>query len=537
MSRAWRRLLSALVFFGALAVVHTWPLATAPASLSRHDNGDALLNEWIVAWVQHQVVRDPAHLFDANIFYPEPNALALSEHLFVQSVIGLPLHWAGLSTTAVHNLLIVIGLAMTGWAAYAVVFRWTRDGWASILSGCLMAFNAHTLTRLAHVQAMHVEFLPFAVLALHELMERPRVAAALALAVFFALQGLASNYLLVFTTFALAAAMLARPDGWWGSRGRRLVPHFLLAAAVGALVLAPFLLPYYRAHQNQGLSWTTQEVVKYSASWRDYLSTGGRWHFDLWSRRLWTGTALFPGVVAAALTLAAVGLGVAWRDRRARMWLAVGAIGTLLSFGPAVPGYLALGRVFPLLQGIRAPVRFGFLMLAAVAMLSGFALARLRERIANRRVGVALAAAVLLLATAEAIRMPLAYTPAIEVPSIYEVLAREPQAVVIEYPLPTALAIFNNAPYMLNSTRHWRPMVNGYSGIATGTYRRNWERLYRFTEPATLAALAEMGVTHVVVHDPHRIQAAERTRGLVRMVATPEVAIYRLDPTQIGGER
>ena len=43
----------ALVFFVALATVHTWPLASAPGYWSRNDNGDYTLNAWAVAWVAH----------------------------------------------------------------------------------------------------------------------------------------------------------------------------------------------------------------------------------------------------------------------------------------------------------------------------------------------------------------------------------------------------------------------------------------------------------------------------------------------------
>src|SRR5690349_10167566 len=57
--------------FTLLAVLHTWPLATAPGRLSRNDNADTILNEWTMAWVAHQLPRHPLHLFDANIFYPE----------------------------------------------------------------------------------------------------------------------------------------------------------------------------------------------------------------------------------------------------------------------------------------------------------------------------------------------------------------------------------------------------------------------------------------------------------------------------------
>ena len=89
-------LLASLGFFVALAVVHTWPLASAPGVLSRNDNGDTVLHEWILAWVAHQLVSDPLRLFDANIFYPERHTLAYSDHLFVQSLMGAPLTVGGL---------------------------------------------------------------------------------------------------------------------------------------------------------------------------------------------------------------------------------------------------------------------------------------------------------------------------------------------------------------------------------------------------------------------------------------------------------
>src|SRR4029077_10575948 len=80
-------IVASLGFFVALAVFHTWPLASRPGVLSRNDNGDAILHEWIMAWVPHQIVRHPLHLFDANIFYPDRYTLAYSDHLFLQSML------------------------------------------------------------------------------------------------------------------------------------------------------------------------------------------------------------------------------------------------------------------------------------------------------------------------------------------------------------------------------------------------------------------------------------------------------------------
>src|SRR5436305_6349970 len=96
---------TALAIFALLAVLHTWPLATNPAHLSRVDNGDYLLNTWAVAWVAHQLPRDPLHVFDANVFYPERLTLAYSEAMTVQGIMAIPLRAAGISPIATYNIL------------------------------------------------------------------------------------------------------------------------------------------------------------------------------------------------------------------------------------------------------------------------------------------------------------------------------------------------------------------------------------------------------------------------------------------------
>ena len=54
------RRLAALAFFAAMAVLHSWPLASDPSHLARLDNHDAELNTWIVAWVAHALPRAAA---------------------------------------------------------------------------------------------------------------------------------------------------------------------------------------------------------------------------------------------------------------------------------------------------------------------------------------------------------------------------------------------------------------------------------------------------------------------------------------------
>src|SRR5512140_3500698 len=125
MPNFWRRRVTALAMFALLAVVHTWPLAADPAHQSRNDNGDALLNTWAIAWVAHQLPRDPARLFDANIFYPERHTLGYSEAMIVQGVIALPVIAAGGSPVLAFNVVLLTGFAFTGWAFWLLTTRWT----------------------------------------------------------------------------------------------------------------------------------------------------------------------------------------------------------------------------------------------------------------------------------------------------------------------------------------------------------------------------------------------------------------------------
>ena len=109
----------AAVFLG-LAVLHTWPLATDPSRLSRH-NDDEWLNAWTVSWIAHQAPRNPFDLFGANMFYPTGNALAYTEPLIVPGLMGAPLRWLGATPMMTYNLLVLAGLTLTGLAMYWLV--------------------------------------------------------------------------------------------------------------------------------------------------------------------------------------------------------------------------------------------------------------------------------------------------------------------------------------------------------------------------------------------------------------------------------
>jgi len=50
---------------------------------------------WRIGWVQHQLVTDPRHLFDANIFYPLRATLTYSDAMIlIRLYIRLPFRFS-----------------------------------------------------------------------------------------------------------------------------------------------------------------------------------------------------------------------------------------------------------------------------------------------------------------------------------------------------------------------------------------------------------------------------------------------------------
>lgn len=528
------RLLLTLGVFALLAVLHTWPMMSAPGTWSRNDNADTQLNQWILAWVAQTLPTDPLHLYDANIFHPEPNTLAFSESMIVQGMVAMPFWWLGASTVLMMNAVIVLGMVFSATAMSHLVTRWTGQWLAGLAAGSLVAFNTHLLSRMGHVQAMHVEFLPFVLLALDRVLARATLRDALRLGIVAALQALTSGYLLVMTVVAIVAGTVSRAFDWCRTRPAATLRALAVAALVAAVILAPFLWPYARARAAQGLSRDLEEVAMYEATPTHYLSTAARVHFSTWSHRFYDGReTLFPGFTPLALSVVALFGAGALRDRRARLFAWVAIAGVALSFGPRMPGYAWLHAHVPLFQGVRAVSRFGYLGIFGVAGLSGVGLAWILDRLGRSRRQAAVGLLAIALVNVESMRAPLDLFAFDGIPRVYDVLAAERGAVIAEFPFPTRRYIQHNGPYVLATTRHWQKLLNGYSGYVPPSYDQHARAFAGFPGPSSIAALRAAGVTHVVVHADHdetRIPTADRCPDLRAIAGGRDIRVYRLVP-------
>jgi hypothetical protein len=490
------------VVLGALvlACVFTYPYVLNFNDAGRLDTNDGRWSIWVVSWVAHALTTDPLQLFRANIFYPHPNALAFSEGNIVEGVIGTPAWLLTKNPYTTHNVVFLFAFAQSFVATYYLVRRLTGDRRAAVIAGILYAYCPFAFVRQAHIQLLMVGFLPWCMLAWHRFLERTSVPRAIELGTVMALTGLACAYYGIF-----AGGMITFAAIWFGfTRGRWKDARYWLAVGVAAVVcmgvIAPFFAPYLQMQESTGFQRSLSG--QYSANIGAWLNSSA-WAHRWWAPYLFRPSeGLFPGILA--IVLGAWGATfVRERDgiglRRDEAWYYIGlAVFTFwLTLGPAAGLYTALYYTVPVFSFLRAPSRAGIVVTLCLVVLAAPALvALLRRRSANIAFAI-----LLVLAVADTYRAPLRMREAPPLPQAYVTLAGLPKAPTIELPYwATSIEYHRHAEYMLASTSHWQPMINGYSDHIPQDFRDQAPVLATFPSPAAFAILEPLGARYVVIH-------------------------------------
>ena len=292
------------VILTALAVALTWP-AAAHLSSAVSDLGDPLLTTWILAWDVHALTTAPLRLFDANMFHPHRWTLAYTEHLLGLVPLAGAARLAGAGPLLAHNLVWLATFPLTGLTMFWLVRHLTGHAGAAAVAAVVYAFSHFRFGQLGHIQVLSHQWLPLMLLGLHRAAQGARWRDVWLAAGAFTLQALSSGYQ------AFIAAIAAMVFGAWlaipATRPplARLVARGALAAALVALLLLPFLLPYRAVRSEAGLVRSLDEAAQYAARPASYLAlpASNRWLGDATARFRGDEGALFPGLVALALAL------------------------------------------------------------------------------------------------------------------------------------------------------------------------------------------------------------------------------------------
>ena len=489
----------ALVLLGsaALTVLLTFPLAFRLGRIGRVDNADGQFSIWNVAWVAHALAASPAHLFDANIFYPHRGTLAYSESNLGAGLVAAPVYWATHNPFAAHNVAVLFAFFVSGLGMYSLVRHLDGDPRAAAISAIGYAFCPYIYARTSHIQLLMIGGLPFVLLALHRLVDRPSPGRGAALGLAMALQALFCGYYGIFAILIVGfgVIVLAWTRGLWGSG--RFWTALAAGAAVSLAIVVPAFVPYLRL-QGQGFGRPLEAAASFSANWSAYLASSSHAHVWMLSLLPRPSESLFPGFV-----MLCGGVAGAWVSRRQRggelLWFYGGlaALACWASFGPRAGFYSVLYRLVPVFSWMRAPARFGLIVTLALCVLAGLALSRLFSR---TRHATAIALVLAALTAGElATTWPMVDVGGVE--PVYRVLARLEPGPILEMPFWYLEPMFpRHTYYMLQSTRHWMPLVNGYSDYLPPDFLEHVLTLAAFPSRDSLKLLEASRVRYAIIH-------------------------------------
>ncbi len=492
------------VLLGAfiLACLLTYPLVIGLDRLGRVDTNDGRWSIWVVSWVAHALTTDPRHLFRANIFFPHQDALAYSEANIAAGMIGVPMWLLSKNPYATHNFVVLISFMFSSVGGYYLCRYLTGSRPAAAVASVLFAYCPFVFARTAHIQLLLIGGLPFGMLAFHRLVDRVTVGRAVALGAIIWFQGLACAYYGIFGGLAVGAGgiVLSITRGRW--REWRYWAGLIGASVVSIALTVPFFLPYINLQQETGFARTLDGSRTYSANLAAWAASGAwahRWWLDAIPTR---SEVLFPGFVALVLGITGVWIGLKKGSRVDRgvvlMYAIIGVLAFWITFGPQAGLYSVLYQTIPVFSFLRAPARTGILVSLSLSVLAAYAIARLLE---HRRHAGWIAAGLMALAVADLLQAPLGLRPARPLAPAYHTLARQPVAPVAVFPFWARGSDFHgHAEYMLTSTAHWQPMINGYSDHIPQDFRDNSQVLRGFPSPESFALLERLGARYVVIN-------------------------------------
>ena len=460
--------------------------------------GDHLQTVYRFWLVGHQLAHGAAPWKDPYSFQP----LVPPETVLAGWPFGL-LYWplgALFGPVVAWNLLLLGTIVAAGVVTYAWLRALGLGDWPAAIGGLAFAVAPYRLDQSAsgHLLGWAALFIPLALLGV----ERARVAStpgrahawgaltATALAS-ISLSG-QLHLALGAIPFVLAYALVRRRriPLLWTAAG------CIAAAAVGLVVRYTLIAG---STEDQGRSLA--DVRKFQAEWPDLVN---RWHRP--------GSEEFVYFGWLTPVLAVAGLVLLWRRRTGlAVLLGLGAVlPILLSLGTNLPTYSALWHALPPLRFPRVPERFMPIADLALAALLAFAAAEAIRR-AGRR-GTAVAAALLVLVALDLGAEPVSATAADPANAAYAALSGPGR--ILELPLFDP-GIHYGSVYDYYGLQARRERPQGYNTLAP---KRAYTFAFTFNRiscgiwlPSDAAALARLGVSHILLHGGVYRQAGDRS--------------------------
>ncbi len=547
-SRFW--LTRALIFFIFLliTIVATYPLIFKMKSHVYGYPGDPLGLIWLFWWLKYTGINHISPLFCSLLAAPWGVDYSQIEIYKVSNFFAKHL---SLLTNEVftYNLMILASFLLAPVTMYFLVYYFTRNKLASMVSGIIYGFSPYHFTQATqHLGLASIQWMPLYLLGLFLLNEKREYKYALLTPLTFSL--------VVFTDYHHTYFMLTMTTAFvlWGIwqvfRRGKLSKNFrsslktagvIMVAIVGALAL---ILPFtYHPFQNMFVTSgryvrPLRDLFGNCARPLGYLLPSqdnpffGRFTERFIKNPLYGGHptehTLYLGWVGIVLSIVAIRK---WRRENRRLqaaghkpqaikdqgsriqkgvsfFLFAGIVALIFSHSPYTeigsfrilfPSYL-MYKIAPM---FRVYARFGIVVMLCVSVLAGIGLASILEKIKSAKKRRTFLMVILLLVFIEfAPTLPAPMVNAVDPPPVYEWLSkREGDFIIAEYPLE------DDVEYLFWQRIHQKRLVNG---ALPGTYADEVRKeIVDILKPETPGILRYLGAKYIIFHPDKYLESED----------------------------
>lgn len=466
----YRRALFVLLAYFLLTLVLTYPLILHFTTQVAGDGSDDPALAWNLWWVRYALLDKGTNpIYTDYLFYPIGLNLGFYTLTYLNAFLSLPFQFT-LGIISAANLNLILSFTLSGFGGYLLVeYLLGKDSvrigadcavpprrspilLAAFAAGLVYAFSANKFlyASLGQFNIASSQWIPFYILFLLKIFDadRPPLRYGFLLGLFLLAQALSefifASFLILFTiAYLLYWLATTRPSIRHLSFAfviERLIRPLVLASVVFLVVMSPILAAMFSDLLREG-DFIQQGLGFSNIFSADVLGFFVPSHLHPLLGSLEARFAFpyinFMYLGFTALVLAVIAL---WKVRPARVWGIWFALIALISLGPTLringaeidlPMPFDLLLEIPLVKGNRYPSRWSVMLTLCLAVMVGYGVLWVLERVASRKLQVAspvrrilVPAVFCLLFLSESLSVPLPISN-LESPEIYSSIARE----------------------------------------------------------------------------------------------------------------
>lgn len=491
---------------------------------------DIAIAVWVYSWNLHQLFRDPAHLFDANIYHPYPHSLAMIDNYLGLALLGLPTHVFFHNPALTYNCILILAIVLTAWSVYGYLLHKTNHYPSALFAGLLIAFLPYHYKHASTIHKSMFLSYPLGMWMIERYFDTQKWRYVILFSGIVIFQSLCTWYLtlglLLLISCFLVYLSFVKPRRLFRKR------HFL-AAALSLLLILPvtgfMAKPYFELNRDipsfeRSIEHQhSRNPLIYFTTTPDNLLYGNLLKGIIPVSRFFV--AYFPGFLMYILGFA--GIVVYLRNRKTRLMdnmrsgeflLAYGVLSMLLSLGPflnicgkeiPMPFYVLFSSV-PIMKALRGPRDFALVVYFMLAFFSAFACRALfRNRKPFMRFAIFLFLATFLFLESLRLPCPLFTLPyRDQVPGCYQWVGNQSDKPVVAIFFPSweneDLHFHVLSHYsMYYSIFHFCPILEGHSAFKPPFSQTYFRKATDFPEKDVLDLLQALKVDYVLIDLQH----------------------------------